>query len=293
MFKKYGLIMLGVVFLAIATGCVSSPGINGSSSVTPNLTVPTPSETIIGYSPDHTNWIRIDPISDLYQGSASNGTITSFNISGTTSYPPGSIFWIDSSINSTRYPGAIYAWSIHEPMIVQKNGSENTFVYSVNVSDFSTTPYSHVGQYQVNVTRGYTNITATAFFNVLRNTTDPGDWIDIDPIPAHKAGDSFMITGTTNLPVGSVMSVSVQFSPHVCPNPISDPVRWPENVCGGDCEASFGNDTVPVVPGTDGDNTWSIVLNTTGWCALEKYDVWEEYSTWKNVSSDTEEFRFH
>ena len=102
-----------------------------------------------------------------------------------------------------------------------------------------------------------------------------------------------MITGTTNLPVGSVMSVSVQYSPHVCPNPTPDPVRWPETVCGGDCEASFGNDTVPVLPGTDGDNTWSIVLNTTGWCALEKYDVWEEYSTWKNVSSDTEEFRFH
>ena len=173
-FKKYGLIMLGVVSLAIAMGCVSSPGINGSSPVTPNLNVPTSGETIIGYSPDHTNWIRIDPISDLYQGSASNGTITSFNISGTTNYPPGSIFWIDSSINSTRYPGAIYTWSIHEPMIVKKNGSENIFVYSVNVSNFSTTPYSHVGQYQVNVTRGYTNITATAFFNVLRNTSDPG-----------------------------------------------------------------------------------------------------------------------
>jgi hypothetical protein len=294
MVNNYGVIMICGIFLVIIAGCVSSPGITGSSPVTSSQNVSAPGETIIGYSMSHANWIRIDPIPDIYQPLNGSNSGDFINISGTTNYPEGSLLQIEGSLNTSEYRGRDESWSVQNIVIPVQNNPKgnNTFTYRSRLFNYFMNQRLHLGKYQVKVTKANTNVSATAFFNVLQNSSDPVSWIDVDSIPVHNVGDSFTITGTTNLPTGSVIAVNIQNSPHSCPVPVADS-RFQGWMCSGQCESFFGNDSVPVLPGFSGHNTWSMVLNTTGWCVREKYDVWGTFKIWKNVSSEMGNFTFH
>jgi hypothetical protein len=290
-FRKKCLIILTLGLFLVLAGCTSSPDTNVSFQVTSAIKEPITGETIVGYSPDHSKWIRVDPILDVYQGSAQNGTIISLNFSGTTNYPSGSIIWIDGSVNRTRYPGATHSWSIHnETTTVQENGGENTFVYRFRIREYD---YLHFGQYIVTARKANSNVTASAFFNVLLNKSEPRAWIDVDPIPNHNIGDIFTITGTTNLPPGSMISINVQNFRQTCPGPDYNPANYTGLSCGGDCQSSFSYKSIPVLSGRE-DNIWLVTLNTTpDWCIKEKYDVWGQFGNWKNLTSEEEEFAFN
>lgn len=293
-----------MAFLAFTAGCVSSPGTNASIPATVTVQEPTAGETVTGYSPDTTKWIRLDPIPDLYQEVGLNETKVSFNISGTTNYPAGSIVWIDSFPDVTDYYGTSYTWSLRNAITtVQANPrGNNTFSYPVNMSEIHSL-YNHLyfGQYRVTARKANTNVTASAYFLVLHDTSFPQEvWIDVDPIPVHNLGDIFPITGTTNLPSGSLLSVTVQQMIHGCVYPPPDshptPAVNPTNTglfCGGKCQSFFSNESVAVIAGSDGINRWSTTLDSSGWCYREKFDVVARSGNGQNESSGIGGFEFN
>jgi hypothetical protein len=298
LFIKRGLILLAVLLFVIATGCVSSPDQKGNSTVPLPVKEPVAGETIIGYSPDHANWIRINPIPNYYQGAGLVETSIALNISGTTTFPAGSIVWIDSSLDTPRFMGRSYNWAIKDRVAtIQKNlGSENSFAYSINIADYPPVERLPLGRYRVTVRKVNTNITAEAFFHVLLNRSARQILIDIDPIPVHNVGDNFPVTGTTNLPVGSLLSINIVNSIHSCPTRTPGSPEsgvFLGSICGGKCKSLFINDTVSVLPGDGGTNRWSMPLNTTGWCSREIYEVRGSFRNWNNVTSDIRGFEFH
>jgi hypothetical protein len=78
--------------------------------------------------------------------------------------------------------------------------------------------------------------------------TQDGYWIKIDPISDKQAGDIFIVTSTTNVSVGEEILVQV-YSPKFFP--------------GGQQEFSGTTGNVEVIPGSNGINTISFVVNTS------------------------------
>jgi len=82
----------------------------------------------------------------------------------------------------------------------------------------------------------------------IQTTTAP--WITIDPVSDHVVGDTFLLTGKTNLDPGTVLSVYIIQPPYT----------------GNPCRPSgFGGDTEAIVTaGNCGMNTWMSEVNLSG-----------------------------
>jgi hypothetical protein len=74
----------------------------------------------------------------------------------------------------------------------------------------------------------------------------------VNPIPDHRVGDTFTISGSTNLAVGDKLSVDVYSSSFV---PTS------KSQSG---EYSGASGVVEVMPGSNGYNQWSFAIDATG-----------------------------
>lgn len=210
----------------------------------------------------------------------------SFNITGTTNLPVDSLLIIEPYKEN---PGSVKEGPLYGfgAISVFNNGADvNTFFYPANVT---VTP----GVYRIVVHRfGLSDNTG---FIVSGKDPFPMMWIGIDPAREYHRGKNFTITGTTNLPEGSEITVTCGFiSRFPCPMwAKAVPYNWSGTVCGNDgCDPGRFSRIIPVKQGTGENNTWSVSIDTTGWCANESYRVDAIKNGWDNVSADSIEFRF-
>jgi hypothetical protein len=286
------IVILCVLFLLTSSGCVTQPAENSSSSVI--ITEKIREESTPQYIGDHQYWIKIDPIDDFLTESPFNvNGITKFNITGTTNFPAGSLFWV--TIVEEERERNLFSEVLVQSIV--NSAGVNTISYPV---DIQGNPPAH---YRVEIRKANQNLTATEQFRiVLIPSNEKWLWIHINPIRWDREGENLNISGTTNLPVDSVINIYSAIFAHPCPTQvpggntpaaivIDKPLIVHRTFCGGECK-EFVNETVPVLEGKEGINLWKYSLNTSGWCPNEIYWVSAYRSNWKNVTSDYQELRF-
>ncbi len=218
-------------------------------------------------------WIQIDPVEDFHSESPFNITgTTKLNITGTTNYPDGSLFWVNI-IEEERVRSVLS--NVVIPVEKKSNGLA-TFSYNY---DMKGNPPAH---YRIEIRKANQNITAIARFNIT--SREPWWWINIYPVGETHAGENLTIRGTTNLPVGTEITVSYSMLAHSC-TPSNIPDKLGERTfCGGSCRpGEVSSYTVKVVEGVGGANSWNATLNTTGWC-MEYYGIGVDAGKGKNAT---------
>jgi hypothetical protein len=106
-------------------------------------------------------------------------------------------------------------------------------------------------------------------------------WIQINPIGNHSVSDKFIISGTTNLDVGTELSVSVYEPVHSCPY-------------GAHCVFLEQNANVSVIAGKCGVNIWSYTPNLSGYSTICEGDCPGAYVSVRTLDRITKnETSFH
>jgi hypothetical protein len=235
------------------------------------------------YPPDPSHWIELHHIQNFQINHSSDSPSFLFNIAGDTNLPANSLLLIQTYrkdfSSGTEEPALI--WNVVVP-VQNSGGLVNTFSYTVNISKDSIEP----GEYSAVVHRAGVN--DSAVFEVLGKDPLPWLWIRMDPFGQHHFGESFNLTGTTNLPAGSNILVSGGTDVHPCP--FIPPVGQssdPDSICEG-CPLVQFSDSISVIHSV-GNNTWNFPVNTTGWCIGESYSIRVSKDEWDNVSSASEQ----
>lgn len=283
--------------IILISACISQQPVNTTTSlatslqITPGLrsdlpAIQSPEDTFSQSSPNLTYWIIVDQIRNFQIKSGLDSEKISFNITGMTNLPVDSLLVIEPYKEN---PGSVKESPLYEfgAISVFNNGAAvNSFFYSANVT---VAP----GIYRIVVHRfGLSNSTS---FIVSGKDPLPMMWIAIDPVAEYHRRENFTITGTTNLPAGSEITVTCGFfSRFPCPMWAKDvPYNWSGTVCGNDgCDPGRFSRTIPVERGTGQHNTWMVPGDTTGWCANESYRIDVVKKGWDNVSADHVDFRF-
>jgi hypothetical protein len=285
--------IIGTILLI--SGCVSPSEISSGTKVPSIASPPTTSSVAVNqpaadftyqYPPDPSHWIEIDPIRNFQTGSGSSSDRIVFNITGTTNLPVNSLLFIEPyrrNPSSEKEEAALLS-NVVIP-VENKGGNINTFFYSVN------TP-AGPGEYRVVVRRW--NVTNSTGFTVMGKDPLPWIWIRVYPAGEYHRGKNFTITGTTNLPAGSEIIVTCGFeSRFPCPPWAKEsPASWSGTACGNDCNTGRFSQMAQVERKADGNNTWMVSADTTGWCANESYHINVQKMGWDNVSADSLDFRF-
>ena len=210
-------------------------------------------------------WIHVDPVSDKHV----NDTLV---ITGTTNVPVGEYLNIVSRPAETTLQTneTSVAWGMEYAVSVQAgSGGQNTF----ETSPVRIMPSSAGGKKQV-IRAGDEYVIVAKYLprNLSAENTPhyrilvPEPFITINPISDQYMGDTFFITGTTNVPLNTPIIVEVfcdTFHPHGKTQP-------------GQFVYAIINATVRGEPGNV--NTWEVVINTSGY-----NDV--ELGTWNAVVS--------
>jgi hypothetical protein len=280
-------ISLVLCVLICCTGCISQMPFTPAYQVvpvTPTLApIPTP-------PPDHGYWLQIDPISDVHTGGGTSPTTLVFNITGTTNLPVRELLLIESYRDEVT--GNHMQLTRNDIVYVENTGgSANTFSSPVNISNMIYGGSILPGEYRVVVSRiDPPDLSNTTSFFVVGKDPLPRLWIHIDPFEPHAKDAAYTITGTTNLPPGSVISLSGGAPIHSCTR--GPGIDNSGTVCGGDCaREGFGN-TTRVTRDPQGNSTWSYTINTKDWCIYETYTIRVSKNDWDNVTPDIKSFRF-
>ena len=228
-------------------------------------------------------FIYIDPIRDFPTDSSFNITgSTKLNISVTTNFPAGSLFWVDI-INEDLSSSLLY--NIVLP--AENEGDDlNEFSYTHDMSG------NRPGHYRVEIHKANTNFTGILHFNIT--SPEPWWWVSVDPVSQAKEGKELRVTGTTNLPAGTNMTVSSGLVFHSCPFRFnSEPVNTNgrRNLCFGNCSDSLAKNMVKVIPGLNGKNIWFSSINTTEWCEGETYWITAGVPGWTNETQGAASIR--
>jgi hypothetical protein len=235
---------------------------------------PAPDSTI-QYPPDPSHWIQVDPIRNFKFDPGRDSATLLLNITGTTNLPVNSLLFIEpyqKNFNSLTDERALI-WNVVVP-VVNTGEQINSFSYSLNGD-------AGPGEYRVVVR--HAGISGSTNFTVMGKDPFPWLWIRIDPIGEHRFGESFNITGTTNIPVGSEVTVRGGTVIHPCVFiPPEKQSLYPDSICGS-CPPPVFNEPIPVTMGV-GNNTWTFPVNTTGWCKNESYNIELSKNEWDNVS---------
>lgn len=105
---------------------------------------------------------------------------------------------------------------------------------------------------------------------VLNGTTvEPAVWIHINPLD--RDGDSAIISGTTNLSAGREIILDLRMELHSCPQDKPLFTWGRRDFCSKNCDYNPGQRTTHVLPGQNGENTWTFSVNTKDWCQGEHY----------------------
>jgi hypothetical protein len=290
---------IGAVLLVC--GCVSHSAISPAAPATSIASNPVqygvtdnqPAEdSIYQYLPDSSYWIAINPVQNFRIGAGSGPDRILFNISGTTNLPVNSLLFIDvyRKNPSSGQEERDLLWNAVTP--VKNNGEKNnTFFYAENVTKDFYNSTIKAADYRV-VVRRY-NVSAIGGFTILRKDPLPFIWIRIDPIEKHHWGDVFTITGTSNLPAGSEITVrneryGAEFSTeYKCRNDV---------ICARyyDCSNEGNFERKGPVIGTGREyNTWNITVDTTGWCINHTYKLTASKEEWDNVTPVSDVYSFY
>jgi hypothetical protein len=114
---------------------------------------------------------------------------TKFNITGTTNYPEGSLFWV-KIVEEERSRNLMSEAII--PSSVNSDGV-NAFSYPF---DIQGNPPAH---YRIEIRKANQNFTATEQFRIiLIPSKEKWLWVHINPIRWNEQGKNLNITGTTN-----------------------------------------------------------------------------------------------
>jgi hypothetical protein len=279
-------LLIFMILMIVSAGCISSPAKNTSSSavIPEQPRVESTPQYIVGQY-----WIKIDPIDDFQSESPFTVTgTTKFNITMTTNFPEGSLFWV-KIVEEERSRDLM-------PEVLILPGVNKEGVNSLSYPfDVQNNPPAH---YRIEIRKANQNLTATEEFRIILNPSkEPWLWVHIDPIRWNKQGENLTITGTTNLPVESEISVESRLMPHTCTIevPGSPPIVKTgvgRTYCGRGCNEEILQGTVTVIKGIDGINSWKYSLNTSYWCTSGRYVVSAEANNRTNVTTDYQEFPF-
>jgi len=281
--------------ILLVSGCVSYSPISPASPTSPIPPTPIQSGIVTTqpsadftyqYPPDPSHWIEVDPVSNFQIGSGLNSTIIPINITGTTNLPVNSLLFIEPYWYNP-YTGDEEKVPISDIVVPVENngGSDNTFFYSITM----TIP----GEYRIAVRRW--NVTNSTHFTVLGKDPLPWVWIRIDPIGKYHPGETINITGITNLPAGSEITVKCE-PVNVFPCPIwasDNPSNFSGTICGGHCHLIEINKRIRVDSADGGNASWVISVNTTGWCTGYRWSIRALKAEWDNVSPDSEDLGFY
>jgi|GEM_PF-3244430 len=290
-------IVFFLVIVLLFSGCISpapstpvtpvsspTPGsVSSAYQVHPGVNHPQPPVVITNqYPPDPSHWIELHHIQDFQIEPRSDSNKLVFTIAGETNLPVDSLIFIQTYRKDFSSGAEEPALIGNVVVPVQNSSPVNTFFYNVDVStDYNGFPIKP-GMYSAVVHRQGVN--ASTDFAVMGKDPLPWLWIRMDPIGKHHFGDSFYLTGTTNLPAGSHILVSRGTDLHPCPFiPPGERSSYPDSVCG-DCSSVQFSDNVSVIPAA-GNNSWNFTVNTTGWCLNESYSIRVSKDEWDNVSS--------
>lgn len=210
----------------------------------------------------------IDPITDLRNGDM-------LVITGTTNLPPGTDVLSVLGYHVPRLPDAdpAVSWFGGSVSIVQGTGFQNTWSFAMDTTTLAP------GEYIVNISRivpvnasdaSYRNgeLLATSRFNLIGaasalaqpgNTNDSWtEFITVNSPGTRQLGEKFFLNGTTSLPAGTDLLLSIIQRDNVAIFTI-DPKTQEKTEKTGHTDSSL----LTVIPGTDGINRWSTVIDTT------------------------------
>jgi hypothetical protein len=131
----------------------------------------------------------------------------------------------------------------------------NTWSFTINTSEFDFRPDLYIVYMESGNTSG------DGLFTMLEKPLPPpalrAPWIVMDRIPAACLGNIITLRGTTNLPAGENVTTRIFGSWFNCTKCL------PENDSVDECCGDQIPLDVPVLPGSDGINTWSREVNTS------------------------------
>jgi len=280
--------------LLLASGCIShltSPTTTpispvSSPPITSGITESQPTANFTyQHTPDPSHWIEIDPIRNFHRDFGLKNNPLVFNISGKTNLPVGSSLWINV------YPCDRSSSNLLVDYVtVEQTGGDNTFFHAVNVTNAMGGERITINEYCTLVK--WKNIEDTTRFNV--SVEDPILWIRIDPVGIHHIGETLNITGITNLPTGSEITIKCE-PVNLFPCPLwakENPSNFSGTICGSDCDPGSFSKIIPVDRANGGNNTWAVSVDTTGWCWGYRYSIGALKKGWDNVSISSEDLRF-
>jgi len=190
------------------------------------------------------------------------------------------VFILVGPFEPVAYFEAIYT-SQHAPCSVEfRQYSEGTITQWLwDFGDGTTSPqekplhtYKQDGNYTVNLTVTGPAGTSTRSRPSFIHVGEPF-FIEADPVGIHSVGDTFTITGTTNLPLGEELEYVVLTSTF---NPGGPQFGNPSNQTG----------TTRVVRGNASNSSWSFVVNSAGF-RPDKYLVNLHSTTYTDVEGNT------
>jgi hypothetical protein len=221
----------------------------------------------------NTGPLAIDPISDLETGNL-------LVVSGTTSLPEKTPVYLSWKYGTSGEEKVL----ANRPVLPGTDGI-NRFRFVFDTSGFLP------GSYTMTVANGKKDVSASAQFSLAgtyRGTDTTLYYPGTAVVPAssgtpqitvmspgdRQQGDIFLVSGTTNLPAGTLLFYRVY------PAYFDDKTKTPAASSDGSLMDNTGGDTI-VLKGTGADNRWSFAMDTGGFKKME-YIV--------NVSSVSEDF---
>jgi hypothetical protein len=193
--------ILAVVIIA-AVICVSL--VTGFSVTEPFASADPMSDKNTGTTPVNAEqYIRIDPVADKTTGDL-------LIVTGSTNLPAGTTLNVEAgSLTNTLVAAGskgINRFSSPVDTSIMKPGTKTITVYNM-IGDLAN------GEYRpgtVNATTTFTlKGTYLATDSPAQATITTGDYIHLDAIGDRSVGDQFLLTGTTSLPVGTVVLLQV------------------------------------------------------------------------------------
>lgn len=148
-------------------------------------------------------FISVDPVSDKNTGDQ-------LTITGTTSLPTGTHVIVEvypaSFEDQTGTGYGNFNGATGTVAIVKGTGEVNTWSWPLDTATFKP------GEYRVSVSSVNGDISANTKFTLRKSTTPAASgpsvqYIRIEPVADKTTGDLLIVTGTTNLPEGSILLV--------------------------------------------------------------------------------------
>ncbi len=261
----FSLIIASAIF---SSGCITpqadtnyNPGVNHTLSPAPPVT------TLARH------WIRIDPISDFKTDATFNITGSSeLIVKGTTDFPAGTSLRL--SIIQTYRTRDVLRTTLE---VTANTSGANSFFYRYDMKG------NPPGEYIVGIDEPININSASRHFNIT-SELPYFKWIRMDPIAPTIQARVIPVSGTTDLPAGSQITIRSNVVFHSCTmaTPDKDGLR---SLCGGSCGNSGTVATTSVVEGTNGVNRWNATVDTSTWCDTEEYGISAVAgNNWTNVT---------